>query len=303
MSQTVQELTLLAADGYPINARLYAATGIIKGQIIVAGATGVGQQFYRRFAEYARGQGFNVLTLDYRGVGQSAPKQLKGFQMDFADWGQLDLAAAVDFMHREDSPLFLVGHSYGGHALGLLPNHKKISRCYTLGTGAGWHGWMPLAERLKVQFMWSVIFPPLVAWKGYLPWKMLGMGEDMPLDVYRQWKRWCGMPNYFFDDPLVRAGRKMQYSQVRTPITAAVALDDLWALPVSRDAFMQFYEGAPVTHRDIDPQAYNLAMGDIGHMGYFRSAAQPIWAEILQWFNGPLEASNGVDQAAQLDKQ
>ena len=104
-SQAAQALTLQAADGYPISARLYATTDIVKGQLIVAGATGVGQQFYRRFAEYASGQGFNVLTLDYRGMGQSAPKQLKGFQMNFEDWGQLDLAAAaVDFMHRDDVP-------------------------------------------------------------------------------------------------------------------------------------------------------------------------------------------------------
>lgn len=149
-SQAAQAVTLHAADGYPISAYLYATSAeIVKGQLLIAGATAVGQQFYRRFAEYACTQGFNVLTLDYRGTGQSAPKQLKGFQMAFEDWGQLDLAAAVDFMQRDDLPLFLVGHSYGGHALGLLPNHQKISRCYTVGTGAGWHGWMPLAERLK----------------------------------------------------------------------------------------------------------------------------------------------------------
>lgn len=106
--QTAQSLTLLAADGYPISAYLYAAydSTAIKGQLVVAGATGVGQQFYRRFAEYASSQGFNVLTLDYRGVGQSAPKQLKGFQMAFEDWAQLDLAAAVEFMHRTEVPLF-----------------------------------------------------------------------------------------------------------------------------------------------------------------------------------------------------
>ena len=172
-AKTVQALTLPAADGYPIAAHLYPAHKSVKGQLIVAGATGVGQQFYRRFAEYASAQGFNVLTFDYRGVGQSAPKQLKGFQMAFEDWAQLDLAAAVEYLHSDHTPLFLVGHSYGGHALGMLPNHEKISRCYTLGSGSGWHGWMPLTERLKVQFMWNVMFPVLVAWKGYLPWLML----------------------------------------------------------------------------------------------------------------------------------
>jgi predicted alpha/beta hydrolase len=290
--KAAQALTLQAVDGYPLSAYLYATSAeTVKGQLLIAGATGVGQQFYRRFAEYACGQGFNVLTLDYRGIAQSAPKQLKGFKMDFEDWGQLDLAAAVDFMHREDLPLFLIGHSYGGHALGLLPNHHKVSRCYTLGTGAGWHGWMPLLERLKVQFMWNVLFPVLVAWKGYLPWKMLGLGEDMPRDAYQQWKRWCGMPHYFFDDPQVCEMKKLQFAQVRTPITAAVALDDLWALPASRDAFMDYYSNASVIRRDIDPQTFSLAFGAMGHMGYFRASAQPLWDEILAWFVQPLEVT------------
>ncbi len=87
-SQAAQAVTLQAADGYPISAYLYVTSAeTVKGQLLIAGATGVGQQFYRRFAEYASTQGFNVLTLDYRGTGQSAPKQLKGFQMAFEDWG------------------------------------------------------------------------------------------------------------------------------------------------------------------------------------------------------------------------
>ena len=148
---------------------------------------------------------------------------------------------------------------------------------------------MPLAERLKVQFMWSVLFPVLVAWKGYLPWKMLGLGEDMPLDVYRKWKRWCSMPHYFFDDPLVREAKKLQFAQVGTRITAAVALDDRWALPASRDAFMGYYTNAQIVHRDIDPQEFNLAFGTIGHMGYFRPVAQPLWDQMLAWFAEPIE--------------
>jgi predicted alpha/beta hydrolase len=54
--------------------------------------------------------------------------------------------------------------------------------------------------------MWRVVAPALVRWKGYLPWSLLGMGEDLPLGVYRQWRRWCGYPHYFFDDP--RRGRR-----------------------------------------------------------------------------------------------
>src|SRR5690606_32895408 len=145
--------------------------------------------FYRRFAEHASQRGYNVLTLDYRGVGQSSPASLKGFEMQYLDWARLDLAAATEHFAESGLKLYWIGHSFGGHALGLLPNHDRLSAACCFATGAGWAGWMPKAERLKVRFMWSVVLPLLVRKKGYLAWSTLGMGADLPLGVYRDWKR------------------------------------------------------------------------------------------------------------------
>ena len=89
-------MTLVAADGYRLGARRYQALAPCRGKLIVAGATGVPQHFYRRFAEYAGARGFDTLTLDYRGVGLSRPGSLRGFEMNLVDWATLDLAAAVD---------------------------------------------------------------------------------------------------------------------------------------------------------------------------------------------------------------
>lgn len=274
-------VALTAADGYALAGTRYPAAAPILGRIVVAGATAVSQSFYRRFADYARAQGYETLTFDYRGIGQSRPPSLKGFRMDLLDWARLDLAAAVDAMAGGEVPLYLVGHSYGGHAFGLLPNHAKVAGFYVFGTGSGWHGWMPLSERLKVLAMWRIILPPLTRWKGYCPSKLIGMGEDLPVDAYRQWRRWCGFPRYFFDDPDMQ-GIEKTYAAVTTPIVAVNALDDLWALPASRDAFMQGYRNAPMTNKDIDPR---LLGGSIGHMGYFRQSAEPLWNDVLAWFS------------------
>lgn len=278
-----EAVRLVAADGFALAARRFAARGPCHSRLIVAGATGVPQGFYRRFAEHAAEQGFEVLTLDYRGIGQSRPATLRGFEMNYLDWAQQDLAAAVDAMPDDGLPLVMVGHSYGGHAFGLLPNHRRVSRFVTLATGAGWHGWMPRAEQLRVLFMWRVLGPLLTRWKGYLPWRLLGMGEDLPLDVYRQWRQWCRYPRYFFDDPSLGTEVQALFAQVRTPIVAANALDDHWAPPASRDAFMAAYRHAGWRALDIDPAG---PVGPIGHMGYFRPAAQPLWQGALDWFSG-----------------
>lgn len=133
-------MTLIAADGYRIGARRFAAPASPLAHLVVAGATGVPQRFYRRFAIHAAGQGFEVTTLDYRGIGSSRPASLRGFQMDYLDWARFDLAAAIDAVPDDGRPLFMVGHSFGGHAFGLLPDHRRVTRFVTFATGAGWHG-------------------------------------------------------------------------------------------------------------------------------------------------------------------
>ena len=166
-SFTSQAISFKALDGYVLAGVLYTPVNTIKATIVVSSATGVPQAFYRRFSEYAAQLGYQVLTFDYRGVAKSAPRQLKGFKMSYLDWGRLDLAGAIDYSFKQDMPLFLVGHSYGGQALGLTPNHDKVSAMYCFGTGAGWHGYMPLKEKIKVQVIWNIIFPPMVAITGY----------------------------------------------------------------------------------------------------------------------------------------
>lgn len=280
--RATQSISLTAADGFPLVATLYATQQKPNARLIVAGATAVPQGFYKKFAEFAAAQGFETLTFDYRGIGKSRPAQLRGFEMSLLDWGQLDLAAAVESMTLNDGlPLYMIGHSYGGHALGLLPNHEKIAGFYGFGIGAGWHGWMPFSEKWKVLLMWHLVLPIMTWWNGYCPWKMLGMGEDLPSDVFWQWRHWCRYPRYFFDDPAM-LGIEARYAKVQVPIMAANSLDDPWATIRSRDAFMSGYSNAPLSTLDIRPAT---RMESIGHMGYFRPSSQALWQEALQWLH------------------
>jgi len=274
-------VALTAADGYELAAKRYVNPQVTqRARLLIAGATGVPQGFYRRFAEFAAEQGFDVLTLDYRGIGDSAPDSLIGFNMDYRDWARYDLAAAVAAHYCESMPLVVVGHSYGGHAIGMLPNHELISAVYTFATGAGWHGWMPLLERWKAWFMWNVLGPVLTRKYQYLPGRRLGLGEDMPLAVFVQWRRWCSYPNYFFGDKKL-PDLAQQFAEVRLPFVAANATDDWWALPRSRNAFMTYYRNAPMIGLDIEPK--QIGVKSIGHMGYFRPQAQPLWQPALDW--------------------
>jgi predicted alpha/beta hydrolase len=274
-------VSLTAGDGFRLGALRYPARGPVRARLVVAGATGVPQGFYRAFASFAAERGYETLTLDYRGIGLSRPARMRGFEARLEDWARHDLGAAVDAMASDALPLFMVGHSFGGHAFGLLPNHRRVARFYTFGTGAGWHGWMPPGERLKVLLLWRIGGPLLTSAMGYLAWSALGMGEDLPLGVYRDWRRWCRFPRYFFDDATMAHVRGL-FGEVTTPIIAANATDDVWALPASRDAFMSGYPSGAWAPVDIEP--HRRGMGSIGHMGYFRRPARPLWDEALAFF-------------------
>ncbi|WP_395344663.1 alpha/beta fold hydrolase [Ningiella sp. W23] len=282
---SIASVQLRTQDDTALRAMVYQAYRP-KAQIVLAGATGVPQRFYQRYAFAANKSGFNVLTLDYRGIAQSKAGSLKGLKMDYLDWAQQDLAAAVDYAQRFNLPIYLIGHSYGGHAVGLLPNAHLIEGAYVFGTGAGNSSYMPVLERYKVAFWWRVIAPAIVKRHGFLAWSKLGMGEDLPIDVYRQWKHWCSFPHYFFDDPNMQHLHE-QFAKFDKEIVAANALDDKWAQPASRDAFFKGYKNARVVPRDISPQ--EAGMKSIDHMGYFQKHAHSLWQDTFDWLDDKLK--------------
>lgn len=275
---------LRTRDGITLTATRFRPLGAPRAMLVIAPAIAVAQRFYRRVAVAAQTEGFDTITLDYRSIGQNALTSLRDVPGDLLAWAEQDLAAAVDHAaDRADArslPTYLLAHSFGGQAVGMLPNHHRLRACYAFGTGAGWTGWMPPAERWRVRFLWHILGPVLTATHGYLGWSAVGMGEDLPLGVYRQWKSWCRHPHYCFDDPELGAMLRQRFAQVRIPIAAASSTDDRWSPPRSRDAFMRAYTGTTVTRIDLEPTA---AIGAIGHMGYFRPAAAPLWRDAFDW--------------------
>jgi predicted alpha/beta hydrolase len=283
MTTTNDFQTVITSDHYAIQTNRFEPSTPAHSEILVAGATAVPQFFYHRFAKHANTAGYAVTTLDYRGIGKSAPKSLKGFKMDYLDWARQDLVAVLKEVHTQkanNKPIYMVGHSYGGHAFGLMPNHQLVNKLYTFASGAGWSGYMPFAERLKVELLWKVLGPIVTPLAGYMPGAFIG-GEDLPLDVYHQWRKWCSYPNYFFDDASIQSELK-HFAEVKTPITAANSDDDLWAPPASRDAFFKGYSNAPFTALTIEGRRFGNK--GIGHMGYFRKGSESLWDDALAWF-------------------
>ena len=108
--------------GAAIELRLFEpAAGAAVGAVLIGGAMGVRQSFYRPFAQWLADQGYVVATFDYRGVGDSRGPSLRGFEADLFAWAR-DTDAAIDAHSTAPAhlPLYVIGHSLGAQLPGLL---------------------------------------------------------------------------------------------------------------------------------------------------------------------------------------
>jgi predicted alpha/beta hydrolase len=267
----------VARDGQRLGAWHFTPVGRgpARAVVVVLGATGVAQRYYRRFAEALTAHGLEVVTVDYRGIGESKPATLRGFECRYRHWAELDAWAAVDF-GLSRGPVVVVGHSFGGHAFGQLPEPNRTLGLVTVATGAAWSGYMPLSEQPKVELLWKVVGPPATRLFGYLPGRLWG-GEDLPLGVYRDWDRWSHLPRYFFDDPAL--DMQARFDRVRVPVVGLTAEDDRWAPARSMTVFLSHYRNAPLALKTFAPA--DLGVDAVGHLGQFKAPALPGFVRVV----------------------
>src|SRR5690349_6488382 len=110
----IEDVSVPARDGFALAATTFAPAS--NGTwVVVHSATAVPRAYYARFARFLAGHGFTVVTYDYRGIGGSRPRRLRGFEARMRDWAQQDAAGVIEWIDsRRASRLVAVGHSFGG---------------------------------------------------------------------------------------------------------------------------------------------------------------------------------------------
>lgn len=257
--------------------------------VLMHPATAVPEGLYAAFSRYLCGEGFAVVTYDYRGIGRSMPAGgLRGADIRMRDWALLDVAAVTRWAKArfETLPILAVGHSVGGHGIGLNDTRELVDAAVLVTTHVAY---LPLIEdrkeRIRATIALQKMAPLLVKVIGYLPGRLLG-GEDLPRGVLEEWSAWTRLPRYFFDDPSLDAARR--FAACRFPVLVVGVDDDLWATPTAVGALAEFFTGTALTRRQFSPEE---AGGPIGHLGFFRSRFQPtLWPEIGAWLHARLDA-------------
>lgn len=279
---TETELSFPARDGHALAATLREpAQRDAKAFVLIGSATAVPRQFYGKFASYLAEAGFAALTFDYRGVGGSKPKSLRGFSARMRDWAALDLTAAVDFAAKQAAgrPLLLVGHSFGGQALGLVPNSQKISRALLVAAQVGYWRLFPPPENYRIYVRLRFVGPAVAHAFGYVPgW--LGVGVDLPKGVFLEWAGWCMNSRYLFDDATLET--RKNFPNYTGALRAIGLADDKWAPPAAVQLLLDGYTGTKPEHLTIAPA--DVGAAKIGHFGFFRAEHRDtLWKYAAEW--------------------
>ena len=280
-----EKVRFRASDGFDLGGILFHPRLSPKGLIQINSGTGIPREFYSKLARHLADDGFLVLSYDYRGIGASRPASLRGFEVQLTDWGTKDMPAASAFLLERHPrlPLLLLGHSVGGQLAGLMPNHAQIRAAVFLNSSTG--TWFKLSPpyRYFTALVWYGLVPFFSTVLGYLPAKRLGLGEDLPKGVARQWGRWCRSSNYLFDHLQDPGFPPQFYDQVRYPILSVITDDDPIANTVTHAQLLENYPG-PTENRMITRQ--QAGQKAIGHLGFMRRpAATYLWPELSQWLS------------------
>jgi predicted alpha/beta hydrolase len=280
--------TIELQSGAGLVLRTFEPAGAPLAAVVLPSAMGVTQNFYARFAEWLAARGYLAATFDYRGIGQSAPASLRGFEIDIRDWATQDCAAVIDFMKARapQLPLYWVGHSLGGQLLGLIPNRERIDRVVTIATGNGYWLENSWQTRRFVWWLWFVIAPLALRVVGYFPGKRLRKVGDLPRGVMAQWRRWCLNREYVVGVEGESARRS--YASVRTPMLSLSFTDDEMMSEQGIRSMHRLYANAPIEYRRIAPR--DVGAPRIGHFGFFRSQFEStLWPLVPQWLRGPAQ--------------
>jgi predicted alpha/beta hydrolase len=305
----LESVAITTGDGFVIRGSCWRhpATGPTRPVVVINPATSVRSRYYHRFASHLFEQGFDVIAYDYRGIGDSRPPSLRGFDASWLDWGSLDFDAVLRYAAKEfpSQPIYVVAHSVGGFLVGLARSSIAIQRIFTVGAQYAYWRDYAAPSRLRMLLKWHLLMPLLTVPLGYFPGKRLGWLEDTPRGVVRDWvfsrerfeDTWRGRAaaRYPDKDALVRG-----FAAVTAPTLALSVTDDEFGTVPAIERLLSYFTNSPRAHLRVAPQ--DVGEAEIGHFNFFHERFAPtLWPIGVEWLKAGRLRADGRGQLLRLD--
>jgi predicted alpha/beta hydrolase len=268
------DMIQIAVDGNDgLIAHLFAAAPNKKRgrSVIVGPATAVAQTYYIKFSTYLAEQGFDVLSFDFRSVGQSLLRPIRDYaDIGFSNWAEQDYPAVIEAMHARypNQPLYIVGHSVGGWMPGATRASGRIDGILGVAALSAYWPLMSRPHRYGHWLTWNTLVPMTTGLLGYWPgWA--GLTHDLPAKLGREFAQWAQLPGFVFDAPQFDA--RGNAAKFNGHLHLYQIADDAWGTPEAVSALQPHYPNAKTNVMETLKPA-DFGSKKIGHLDFFRSA-------------------------------
>ena len=273
-----EKIRIRTKDGRMISATHYLPETANGKNIIVAPAAQFTQRDYASFAVGFQQLGYHVITFDYRGIGDSAPKRLKGFNAHLQQWAVQDADAVIRYVRTglPNQELVYIGHGIGGELIGLAQASQYINKLVLVSSSLSCKRLWSWRGRMRISIM-KMIGRVANRWFGYFPGAKLGLLRDLPKGVVHEWANWCDNPNGLFD-----VFPENNYRKLQVPL-AAFSFSNDWLTPEKGvEGLLGYFSGACITWYHIDP--HNQGLKKRKHYCFFATNFKTtLWATLQRW--------------------
>ncbi|MGK0288954.1 MAG: putative alpha/beta hydrolase [bacterium] len=251
--------------------------------VIIASATGVKRKYYDSYARFLSSSGFDVVTFDYRGIGDSLRGHAKDCLSRMTEWGEKDLEGIIRWVkeHYPEKKLYGILHSVGGQILGLAESSDQFDAVIMVASQHGyWKNWKGIRRKSWAFMMSHIALPAVTHTFSYFPAEMLGFGENLPPNIAQEWSKWCRSPDYLYDHCSIKTLDR--YKNLKFPARVYSFSDDHFAPKKAVGKLLELYDKIEEDWTHIRPK--ELGTKSIGHFGFFREKFRDgLWSESSKW--------------------
>lgn len=278
-------IAVQSSDGATTELRSFVCD-VPRAAVLVVPAMGVGAKFYDRLGEELAAAGLDAFVMDLRGIGASNLRASRKVDFGYRELVQLDLVAAVNAVKTsaKSLPLFVMGHSLGGHLAILFSalHGEMISGAMVVAGGTPYFRNWRWPMNAKTFFGSSVMRAVGFA-MGYVPGDRLGFGGREANRVVAEWARFVRSGKLVvrgIDSSALENAR----ANAKGRLLGISFEEDDYAPRISTDRLLAMLPKAELTRKHFE-------RGAVGEkIDHFRWAKQPkiVVAFIREWVDAVL---------------
>ncbi len=299
-SVSEMRVTFRALDGFELGGTYISPIEIRSPPIsmLVCPGGGVPSARYINFARFMAQHGVAVLLFDYRGIGLSKPRSLRGFVACVEDWSEYDCAGAIEYLASLNlaADLVAVAHSIGAMLIFGAPNSSRIARFLVVAGHAAYYGDYNPRYRIPMAILWHGVMPVMSRAFGYFPGRLMRLGEDIPKGVALQWaaqRRPLSVASRRHVDSSRLATWLARCKAVKGDALAIGFADDGFATPKGLARLQGIIPGVMMKHLHFSP--HDLGLTRVGHFGFFgRTAGNRLWPRAVDFARGEIGIAPGT---------